>query len=63
MNEWVAVKDGVLLAHSAKLVRLYFAIDRKAQGCDYVALVPRSGTFEEFVRGAREAHGVLHNRT
>ncbi len=61
-GQWVAVKDGDVLAHHAELRGVYAALDRDPEECDYVAQVPPSGSFEEFERAARAAHVEFRRR-
>jgi len=61
-GEWVAIKNGQVLAHDAELPRTYAALDRDPEECDYVAQVPSSGSFEEFERTARAAHIEFRRR-
>ncbi len=61
-GQWVAVKDGTVLASDAELPRVYAKLDRDPEECDYVAQVPPSGSFEEFERAARAAHVEFRRR-
>jgi len=61
-GQWVAVKDGIVLASDAELPRVYDQLDRDPEECDFVAQVPSSGSFEEFERAARAAHVEFRRR-
>ncbi len=61
-GKWVAVHEGELLADAAQLAELYAKLEGDPEDCTYVALVPRSGSFDEFQRAAVESQQEFRRR-
>ncbi len=61
-GEWVALGEGEVLAHAAELAALYAMLEGDPEDCTYVALVPPSGSFEEFERAAIASHQEFRRR-